>query len=243
MMIFFSWPFSSNVKVKNNHIFIISFCDCKWRALRFIYLLYYFIILFNENRLLCIKKNCCNQSSWKLTELVHLRNLEYWLFLINNWLFHFVHYKLHNSLVPHTDCTQVDRGVTWLSQRKEVVLYVTMSWNASISKRQCLGPPWGMLFSEVRKRRDKLEHYSTTIKQLQGPQLRSYMLPLSHTPLPLSFTSELLTFDTPLPQPHDLTHSALWVSSHTSVLPLHTKQLGSSWNRTSQWNESNSTHQ
>ena len=164
--------------------------------------------------------------------------------MINNWLFHFVHYKLHYSYIPHTNCIQVNRGVAWLnSQRKEAVPYVTMSWIASISERLCLAPPWGMLFSEVRKRRDKLERYSTTIKQLQGPQLRSYMLPLSHTPLPLSFNSGLLTLATPLPQPHDLTHSALWISSHTSLLPLHTKQLGNSWNRTSQWNESNSTHQ
>lgn len=95
---------------------------------------------------------------------------------------------------------------------------------------------------EVRKRRDILELYSTTIKQLQGPQLRSYMLLLSHVTLLLSFI--LLALGTLLPPPHVLTHSPLWISSHTSVLPLQTKQLGSSWNRTSQWNDSNNnSHQ
>lgn len=94
---------------------------------------------------------------------------------------------------------------------------------------------------EVRKRRDILELYSTTIKQLQGPQLRSYMLLLSHVTLLLSFI--LLALGTLLPPPHVLTQSPLWISSHTSVLPLQTKQLGNSWNRTSRWNDSNNNHQ
>lgn len=151
--------------------------------------------------------------------------------------------KLHYNYVPHTECKQVDLGVVQLnSQRMGAVLSVMTSWNASIRKQICLAPPWGMLFSEVRKRRYILDHYSTTIKQLQGPQLRSYTLPLSHIPLLPSFTGGL-ALGTSLPQPHDLTRSRLRLSSHASVLPLQTKQLGSSWNRTSEWNESNSSHQ
>ena len=127
------------------------------------------------------------------------------------------------STSQHTDCTEVNLGGVRLnSQRKDAVLSAKTSWNVSTSERLCLGQPRGMLFSEVGKRRDILDLYSTTIKQLQGPQLRSYMLLLSHVPLLLSFI--LLA----LPQPHVLTHRSLCISSHTSVLPLHTKQLGSS---------------
>lgn len=89
---------------------------------------------------------------------------------------------------------------------------------------------------EVRKRREILELYWTTIKQLQGPQLRSYMLLLSKVSLLLSFA--LRTLGTLFLLPHVRTHSPLSMFSHTSVLPQQNERWGSSWNRTSQWNES-----
>lgn len=137
----------------------------------------------------------------------------------------------------HTGCVEMNQDVVH-SKRKDAAV---LSAAALAGWHLCLGPPRGTLFIKVRKRRDILEHYSTTIKQLQGPQFRSYMLLLSHIPPLLSFTP--LAPAMPLPQPHVLTHSPLWKLSHTSVLPLHTRQLGSSWNRTSQWNDSNDSHQ
>lgn len=126
----------------------------------------------------------------------------------------------------HTDCTDVNRGAVRMNSRcKDVVLSITASWNDSTAKQLSLSPARDTFFRQVRKRRDIMGNYSTTIKQLQGPQLRSYMLLLSHNPLPLPL-SVLAS------GPHVLTHRPLWASSHTSVLPLHTKQLGSSWNRT-----------
>lgn len=156
--------------------------------------------------------------------------------------FSFNHYKLQLQLRDNTPSVQ----------RRMEVLY---SWIHNVRMPSCssrCGTPLPASSSvqahhearssrKVRKRRDVLELYSTTIKQLQGPQLRSYMLLLSYVPLLLSFI--LRALGTPLPLPHVLTHSPLWISSHTSVLPLQTKQWESSWNRTSQWNDSNNSHQ
>lgn len=97
------------------------------------------------------------------------------------------------------------------------------------AQRPCHGvalswlPTWRALHARWGRGRDTLEFYSTTIRQLQGPQLRSYRLALSHTPLLLpSLTPP------PPPPPHILTHSPLRASSLTSVLPLQARQWGSS---------------
>lgn len=143
------------------------------------------------------------------------------------------HYTTTTS--QHTDCKQVNRGAALVkSQCNEAVLSVSVSWNSSSSERLRPARPRGTLFSGVRKRRDKLERYSTTIKQLQGPQLCSYTPLVSHISLLLSFMwgFALLAFGTSLSWPHSLEHTPPRMPSHTS-LPPQTKQLGSSWNRTS----------
>lgn len=109
---------------------------------------------------------------------------------------------------------------------------VLYSWihHTRTSEQLRLGPAEGAGSSpEARKRREVLELYSTTIKQLQGPQLRSYMLLLSFA---------LRTLGTLFLLPHVRTHSPLSMFSHTSVLPQQNERCGSSWNRTSQWDES-----
>lgn len=86
---------------------------------------------------------------------------------------------------------------------------------------------------------DTLELYSTTIKQLQGPQLRSSRLLSPHRSMPPPF----IRLSRGTPQPHVRAHNPLWIPSHTSELPLHAKQLGSSWNTTSRWNDNEDRNQ
>lgn len=134
------------------------------------------------------------------------------------------------ATLQHTGCDEMNRGfVRPRSQRKDAAT----PGKPSASEWLCLGPQRGTLFTKVRKRRDILELYSTTIKQLQGPQLRSSM-PLSpHR----SLLPPFIRLSRGTPQPHVRAHNPLWISSHTSELQLHAKQLGSSWNTTSRWND------
>lgn len=60
---------------------------------------------------------------------------------------------------------------------------------------------------KMRKTRNIMERYSTSIKQLQEPQLRSNTRLLPDKPALPTFI--LPTWDTPLPQPHVLTHNPL----------------------------------
>lgn len=74
--------------------------------------------------------------------------------------------------------------------------------SSSVLFHQVAGCSW-----EVRKRRDTWELYSTTIKQLQGPQLPSYMLLFSQGSLLLAFI--LWAACSPAPVARALMHSPL----------------------------------